>query len=52
MIIQLVIKGDLNSEMSEPSIDEFCQTCNSESIVNKPTCLTSPESIIHWPGAD
>ena len=52
MIIYLVNKGDLNSEMSEPSLDKLCQTCNSESIVNKPACFKSPKSIIHWPGSD
>ena len=31
--------GDLNAEMSEPSLDEFCQTYNLGSIVNKPTCF-------------
>ena len=29
--------ADLNSEMSEPCLDEYCQTHNLESIVNKPT---------------
>ena len=30
--------------MSEPSIDEFCQTYNLESIVNKPTCFKNPKN--------
>ena len=25
------------------SLDQFCQTCNLESIVNKPTCLKNPK---------
>ena len=40
----MLIIGDLNSEMSEPSIKEFCQTCNLESIVNKPTCFRNPKN--------
>ena len=35
----ILIIADLNSEMSEPSLYEFCQTYNLESIVNKPTCF-------------
>ena len=33
----ILVIGDLNSEMSEPSLEEFCQTYNLESIVNKLT---------------
>ena len=33
----ILIIGDLNSEMSELSLDEFCQTYNLESIMIKPT---------------
>ena len=40
----ILIIGDLNSEMSEPSLDEFCQTYNLESIVNKPTCFKNPKN--------
>ena len=40
----ILIIGDLNSEKSEPSIKEFCQTCNLESIVNKPTCFRNPKN--------
>ena len=40
----ILIKGDLNSEMSKPSLDEFCQTYNLESIVNKPTCFKNPKN--------
>ena len=40
----ILIIGDLNSEMSEPSLDEFCQTYNLVSIVNKPTCFKNPEN--------
>ena len=35
----ILIIGDLDIEMSEPSLNEFCQTYNLESIVNKPTCF-------------
>ena len=30
--------------MSEPSLDEFCQTYNLESIINKPTCFKNPKN--------
>ena len=40
----ILIIGDLNSEMREPSLDEFCQTYNLESIVNKPTCFKNPKN--------
>ena len=40
----ILIIGDLNSEMSEPSLDEFCQTYNLVSIVNKPTCFKNPKN--------
>ena len=36
--------GGLNSEMSKPSLDEFCQTYNLESIVNKPTYFKSTKN--------
>ena len=34
----ILITGDLNSEMSEPSLDKCCQIYKLESNVNKPTC--------------
>ena len=40
----LIIVG-LISEMSEPSLDEFCQNYNLESIINKPTCFKNPNNI-------
>ena len=40
----ILIIGDLNSEMSEPSLNEFCQTYNLESVVNKPTCFKNPKN--------
>ena len=30
--------------MSEPSLDEFCQTYNLVSIANKPTCFKNPKN--------
>ena len=30
--------------MSEPSLDEFCQTYNLESVVNKPCCFKNPKN--------
>ena len=44
----VLVIGDLNSEMSEPSLEEFCQTYNLESIVNKLTSfknLRNPSCI-------
>ena len=38
------IIGDLSSEMSEPSLDEFCQKYNLVSIVNKPSCFKNPKN--------
>ena len=40
----IFIIGDLNSEMSEPSLDVFCQTYNLESIINKPTCFKNSKN--------
>ena len=37
----ILILGDLNSEMSEPYLDGSCQTCNLESIISKPNQLVS-----------
>ena len=39
-----LIVGNLNTEMGESSLNEFCQTYNLESIVNKPTCLKNPKN--------
>ena len=30
--------------MSEPSLEEFCQTYNLEDIINKPTCFKNPKN--------
>ena len=38
----ILIIGDLNSEMSLPSLDEFCQTYNLEIIVNNSACFKNP----------
>ena len=46
----ILIIGNLNSEMSKPSLDEFCQTYNLETIVNKPTCFKNPKK--NGAGAD
>ena len=40
----ILFTGDLNSEMSEPSLDKFCQTYNLGSIVNKPTCFQNSKN--------
>ena len=39
----IVIIGDLNSEMSKP-LDECIQTYNLKSIINKPTCSKNPKN--------
>ena len=41
---KILIIGDLNNEMSKTSLNEFCQTYNLESIVNKPTCFKNPKN--------
>ena len=38
-----LIIGDLNTEMSEPFLNEFSQTYNLESIVNKLTLFKNPK---------
>ena len=43
-IQNILIIGDLNTEISEPSLNDICQTNNLESIVNKPTCLKNPKN--------
>ena len=40
----ILIISNLNSEMSEPSLHEFCETFNLESTVNKLTCLKNPKN--------
>ena len=40
----ILIIGDLNTEMSEPSLNKFFQTYNLESIVNKPTCFKNAKN--------
>ena len=40
----ILIIVDLNSEVSEPSLDDFCQTYNLEIIINKPTCFKNPKN--------
>ena len=40
----ILIIGYLNTNMSEPSLNEFCQTYNLESIVNKPICFKNPKN--------
>ena len=40
----IIIIGDLNTETSEPSLNEFCQTYNLEGIVSQPTCFKNPKN--------
>ena len=40
----ILIIGDLKTEMSKFSLNEFCKTYNLESIVNKPTCFKNPKN--------
>ena len=40
----ILIIGDLNNEMSEPSLNEFCHIFDLKSIVNKPTRLKNPKN--------
>ena len=34
--------GDLNSEIQEPALNEFCETYNLENLTNEPTCYNNP----------
>ena len=38
-----IIIGDLNSEMSENSMDDFCCIYNLKNLINKPTCFKNPQ---------
>ena len=40
----ILIIGDSDSEISEPSLDAFCQTYNLESIINKTTCFKNTKN--------
>ena len=40
----ILIIGNLNSELSEPSLDEFSQTYNLVSIVSESTCFKNPKN--------
>ena len=46
MNYNILTTGDLNSEMSEPSLDEFCQTYDLESIVKRTTCFKDPKNLL------
>ena len=34
--------GDLNSEIQEPAMKEFCETYNLENLINEATCNNNP----------
>ena len=34
--------GNLNSEIQEPAIKEFCETYNLDNLINEPTCYKNP----------
>ena len=48
IIFYMIIIGSLNSEMSELSLDESCQTYDLENIVNKPICHLHEEISAIW----
>ena len=37
-----LVIGDLNSEISEMAMSEFCETCNLQNLVKDPTCYKNP----------
>ena len=36
------VKGDLNSEIKEPSMKDFCDTYNLKNLIKDPTCFKHP----------
>ena len=34
--------GELNSEIQEPALNEFCETYNLENLIYEPTCYNNP----------
>ena len=41
-IDNFLILGDLNSEIKEPCIKDFCDTYNLKNLIKDPTCLKNP----------
>ena len=37
-----LVIGDLNSEISEMAMSEFCETYNLQNLVKDPTCYKNP----------
>ena len=37
-----LILGDLNSEIKEPSMKDFCDTYNLKNLIKDPTCFKNP----------
>ena len=40
----LILLGDLNSEMSEQAMSDFCETYNLTNLITEPTCFKSVEN--------
>ena len=40
----IIILGDLNSEICEPAMSEFCDIYNLKSLIRVPTCFKNPEN--------
>ena len=40
----LLILGDLNSELEETCLNDFCNVNNLKSLNKKPTCFKNPEN--------
>ena len=38
----LLLIGDFNSEITEPSMEEFCETYNLKNLIEGPTCFKNP----------
>ena len=40
-----LVIGDLNSEVSEMAISEFCETYNLQNIIKDPACYKNPSKL-------
>ena len=40
----ILVLGDLNCEIEESSMSDFCQSINLKPLINVPTCFKNPEN--------
>ena len=44
-----LLLGDFNSEPTEEAMKGFCQICNFQNFLDKPTCYKTPhQSLVCW----